>query len=67
MCSNDSPRLPAGDLAGRLRVVIDELAAALDPGARSAGEDVTARLAAAWALVAEADPELAARAAQYDR
>jgi len=47
--------------------VIDELAAALDPGARSAGEDVTARLAAAWALVAEADPELAARAAQYDR
>lgn len=48
--------------------MIDEVAAAADAAASgdgSADEEVAARLAAAWALIAEADPKLAERAARY--
>jgi hypothetical protein len=64
MCSND--RVP--DIASRLGSVIDAVAAAADAAASgdgSADEEVAARLAAAWALIAEADPKLAERAARY--
>jgi hypothetical protein len=69
MCSKasaDSAAQPRdGDLAVRLGSAIDELAAAA--GADDPGRDLTARLAAAWALIAEADPELAERTARYGR
>ena len=42
--------------------MIDEVAAAADA---AADEEVAARLAAAWALIAEADPKLAERTARY--
>lgn len=65
MCSNAKPQQPGDDLAGRLGTVIDELAAMASSGERPACCDVTARLAATWALIAEADPELAERTARY--
>jgi hypothetical protein len=65
MCSNATPPRAGGDLADRLGSVLDELAAVADSGERLASDDLTARLAAAWALIAEADPELADRAAMY--
>jgi hypothetical protein len=40
-------------------------AAASEPGADAAGGDLAARLAAIWAMVAEADPELARRLPGY--
>ena len=61
MCSND---LPAG-LAARLGSAIDDLAANADAADPAEDSDVAARLAAAWALIAEADPELAERTARY--
>jgi hypothetical protein len=61
MCSNE---LPAG-LAARLGSAIDALAAAADDADQAEDSDVAARLAAAWALIAEADPELAERTARY--
>jgi hypothetical protein len=61
MCSNDSP----ADLAARLGSAIDEVAAAATGPDEPADGDVAARLAAAWALIAEADPELAERTARY--
>ena len=61
MCSNE---LPAG-LAARLGSAIDELAAAADAADQAEDNDVAAQLAAAWALIAEADPELAERTARY--
>lgn len=69
MCSNRSglrgePAATA-DLAARLSAAIDELAAAADGAAGDSGGELTARLASAWALLAEADPELAARTARY--
>ena len=48
--------------------MIDAVAAAADAAASgdgSADEEVAARLAAAWALIAEADPKLAERTARY--
>jgi hypothetical protein len=69
MCSNASPRpcpQPAdGDLAARLGGAIEELAAVAGSAERAAAGDLDVRLAAAWALVAEADPELADRTARY--
>ena len=65
MCSNE----PSLDLASMLGSVIDEVAAAADAAAASgdgpSDEEVAARLAAAWALIAEADPKLAERTARY--
>jgi hypothetical protein len=64
MCSNESPP----DLAALLGTAIDEVAAAAASAAdQPADPEVTARLAAAWALIAAADPELADRTARYSR
>jgi hypothetical protein len=60
MCSNES----VADLGARLGTAIDEIAAAVAADQR-ADPEVAARLAAAWALIADADPELADRAARY--
>jgi hypothetical protein len=59
MCSKPT----AEELAVRLRAMIDELAADATTGA--ADDELAARLASAWALLADADPELAARTARY--
>ena len=61
MCSNE---LPAG-LGARLGSAIDALAAAAEDADQAEDSEVAARLAAAWALIAEADPELAERTARY--
>lgn len=61
MCSNE----PVVDLAKRLSGVIDDVAAAAANGAEPTDEELAARLAAAWALIAEADPQLAERTARY--
>jgi len=65
MCSNDS----SVDLATKLSSAIDDVAAAADAaaqdGAKPADEELAARLAAAWALIAAADPKLADRTARY--
>jgi hypothetical protein len=65
MCSIHSAPPPEPDLAARLGAAIDELAAAAGDAGKSAEEDLPARLAAAWALVTAADPELAARTTHY--
>ena len=68
MCSNASLRPPGDDLAARLLVIIDELAAVAGSSGRNDGsEDLAGKLAAVWALVAAADPELADRTAKYAR
>jgi hypothetical protein len=61
MCSKPA----AEDLAARLRTMIDELAA--DASTGDTDDELTARLASAWSLLANADPELAARTARYSR
>jgi len=61
MCSNDSP----ADLAGRLGSAIDEIAAAASGADQPADAALAARLAAAWALITDADPDLAERTARY--
>jgi hypothetical protein len=55
---------------GRLALIgkaIDEVAAAVDEGATSGAglDDLTARLARIWAMVAELDPALAGRLRDY--
>jgi hypothetical protein len=69
MCSIVSASDEAGpastDLAARLARTIDELAAAASAGPDAA--DFAALLATAWATVAAADPQLAARTARYTR
>jgi hypothetical protein len=65
MCSNAFAGPPPADLADRLGGVIDDLAAAAETGERAPGDDLAARLAAAWALIAAVDPELADRTAKY--
>jgi hypothetical protein len=66
MCSNaGQPVLPEADLATRLAAAIEELAAAASAEQDAAGADVAERLARAWAMIAAADPELAARTARY--
>jgi hypothetical protein len=72
MCSNAVRLDPAAELAGKLAAAIDSLAAAgadeggTDEGGAS-GADLASRLASAWAMIAAADPELAARTARYSR
>jgi hypothetical protein len=61
MCSSDLDP----DLATRLGSAIEELAAAATAADQPAERDVVTRLAAAWALITEADPELAERTARY--
>jgi hypothetical protein len=65
MCSNASGGAEEEGLAGRLGSAIDDVAAVADADARAPDRELTARLAAAWALIAEADPELADRTAKY--
>ncbi len=76
MCSNVSqPGQPPQaqqtrtetELATRLAAAIDELAAAAAGDEDAAGGDLAQRLARAWAMIAAADPELAARTARYSR
>jgi len=65
MCSNASScESQLVEVAAVLAQAIDELAAAA-----AAGDDaeLNARLASAWAMIAAADPELAARAERYSR
>jgi hypothetical protein len=67
MCSIASAKGPGepaqSDLAARLARAIDDLA-----GAAGAGDqEVAELLAGAWAIVAAADPKLAARTARYTR
>jgi hypothetical protein len=67
MRSNASSTGPAAaaDVATQLAWAIDDCAAAaLDP-AGAANPDLARRLAAAWSMLTDADPELAARAARY--
>jgi hypothetical protein len=67
MCSKAARRDPAADLAVRLAAAIDSLAAAGAENDGIADGDLPARLAGAWAMIAAADPELAARTARYSR
>jgi hypothetical protein len=67
MCSSDSRRPEDGGLADRLGSAIEDVAAVARTGEHAPDRELTARLAAAWALIAEADPELADRTARYSR
>jgi hypothetical protein len=83
MCSNDEPTGLAARLGSAIddlaaaaehaREAADRDSADRDSGdregaGRDSGDfDMAARVAAAWALVTEADPELAERAARYAR
>src|SRR5215813_6851320 len=51
----------------RLRAAIDEvaLAARADPAGHAGPEDLAARLAGLWTMIAELDPDLAARLRGY--
>ncbi len=59
MCSTTGERL------ARLGQAIDELAAESEEARAGAADDVADRLAGAWAMLAELDPELAKRLAGY--
>ncbi len=61
MCSNAQEQ----DVAARLGTAIDEVAAAAGATDRGPDDDLAARLAAAWALIAAADPALAERTSRY--
>jgi hypothetical protein len=62
MCSKAAGRREEDGLAGRLGTAINDLA---DASGRLPDRELSARLAAAWALIATADPELADRTAKY--
>jgi hypothetical protein len=64
MCSIVPPSAHPGDLTARIGQAIDELAAAATKDSPS-GSDFAKQLAAAWAVIAAADPELARLAAHY--
>lgn len=77
MCSIARPSGPSDPnstgLAATLSLALDELAAQLacacasgaDAGADATGPELADRLAGAWAMIAAADPEIAARTARY--
>ena len=69
MCSNASRPGPAGaaaaEVAAQLASAIDECASAARRSGGAAEPDLSGRLAEIWAMLADADPELAARAARY--
>jgi hypothetical protein len=67
MCSNPSGGAGDEGLADRLGSAIDDVAAVANAGEQAPDDELTARLAAAWALIAAADPELADRTALYSR
>jgi hypothetical protein len=65
MCSNVSPcESQLAEVAAVLAHAIDEFAATAATGDDA---ELDARLADAWAMIAAADPELAARAERYSR
>jgi hypothetical protein len=57
------PALEETELAAKLAAEIDDVAAAAH--ADAASPDVTSRLARVWSMIAAADPDLAARTAEY--
>ena len=61
MCSTREARL------ARLRAAIDEVALAVraDPAGHAGPEELAARLAGLWTMIAELDPDLAARLRGY--
>jgi hypothetical protein len=69
MCSkvwtaaDDSP--PPAELAEQLATAIEECAAAVRSQDGAAAGELAGRLAAAWAMLTRADPEVAARMARY--
>jgi hypothetical protein len=69
MCSNSRTAAYAGrtpdDLAEQLAAAIEECAAAVRSQDGAAAGELAERLAAAWAMLARADPEVAARMARY--
>ena len=66
MCSNAGPQEPtAADTAAAVAEAVDTLAAAITAGDDGTGPEFAAQLAGAWAMIAAADPELAARTARY--
>jgi hypothetical protein len=69
MCSNvDVPGqagAAAAEVAAQLASAIDECAAAAHRSGGAAEPDVSGRLAAMWAMLTAADPELAACTARY--
>jgi hypothetical protein len=66
MCSNAKPpELTAADTAAAVAEAVDTLAAAITAGDDATGPEFAARVANAWAMIAAADPELAARTARY--
>ncbi len=56
---------PAADLAEQLATAIEECAAAIRSQDDAAASELAGRLAAVWALLTRADPEMAARIASY--
>jgi len=66
MCSNAISREPSvADTAAAVAKAVDTLAAAITAGDDATGPEFAAQLAGAWAMIAAADPELAARTARY--
>jgi hypothetical protein len=69
MCSNVSLPRQAGssiaDVAAQLAWGIDECAAAARSAGGAAEPDLAGRLAALWAMLTNADPELAKCTARY--
>jgi hypothetical protein len=57
--------VPAADLPEQLAAAIEECAAAIRSQDGAAAGDLARQLAAAWAMLTRADPELAARMATY--
>ncbi len=69
MCSNSRLSADHGasraDLAEQLAATIEECAAAVRDQDGAAAGDLADRLAAAWAMLTRADPDVAARVARY--
>jgi hypothetical protein len=68
VCSNARSREPSvADTAAAVAKAVETLAAAITAGDDATGPEFAAQLASAWAMIAAADPELAARTARYSR
>jgi hypothetical protein len=69
MCSNQWTAAHAGsppaDLAEQLAAAIEECAVAVRSHDGQAAGELAERLAAVWAMLTRADPEVAARVARY--
>jgi hypothetical protein len=69
MCSNAREACVTGvapaDLAEQLAAAIEECATAVRDQEGAASGELAERLAAAWAMLTRADPEVAARMARY--